>query len=142
MSAIGGTKRTALVALHVSAYDPKRTCSAQYNRLHFELSEVVTCFQSALIWWRVALERFSDDKAISRLARPIWSMGGQLTARFEFQPVSPPAQWWATLPMNSQAIRTEMARRLIVQCKIARIVETGTYLGTTTEFFAQLAFRS
>lgn len=39
--------------------------------------------------------------------------------------------------MNSQAFRTEIARRVITQCKIARIVETGTFLGTTTEFFAQ-----
>jgi len=46
------------------------------------------------------------------------------------------APWWAR-PMNSQPIRTELARRLIVQCKIARIVETGTFHGTTTEFFAQ-----
>ena len=39
--------------------------------------------------------------------------------------------------MNSQAFRTEIVRRLIADCKIARIVETGTFLGTTTEFFAQ-----
>ena len=43
---------------------------------------------------------------------------------------------WA-LPMNSQAARTELARQLIRQCGIGRIVETGTYRGTTAEFFAQ-----
>jgi hypothetical protein len=64
----------------------------------------------------------------------MWSMGGEVTAQFLVPP--PPAPWWA-LPMNSQAFRTEIARRLIVECKIARIVETGTFLGTTTEFFAK-----
>lgn len=48
---------------------------------------------------------------------------------------APPAPWWA-LPMNSQASRTELTRQLMAQCKIARVIETGTFLGTTTEFFA------
>jgi tetratricopeptide (TPR) repeat protein len=55
---------------------------------------------------------------------------------FELEFAPKPAPWWA-LPMNSQAIRTELVRRLILQCKIARIIETGTYLGTTSAFFAQ-----
>jgi predicted O-methyltransferase YrrM len=39
--------------------------------------------------------------------------------------------------MNSQSARLELTRQLITQCKIARIVETGTFFGVTTEFFAQ-----
>jgi hypothetical protein len=61
-------------------------------------------------------------------------MSSQVTAKFQGRLA--PAPWWA-LPMNSQAFRTELARRLIRECKIARIVETGTFLGTTTEFFAE-----
>jgi hypothetical protein len=75
-----------------------------------------------------------DDKAGSHPAQPIWSMGGQVSVRLQPRPV--PAPWWEQ-PMNGQAIRTELARHLILQCKIARIVETGTLLGATTEFFAQ-----
>lgn len=58
----------------------------------------------------------------------VWNMGTAVR-------VAPPAPWWA-LPMNSQAARTELTRQLIGQCKIARVIETGTFLGTTTEFFA------
>jgi hypothetical protein len=44
--------------------------------------------------------------------------------------------WWVK-PMNSQASRLKLTRQLIERCAVERIVETGTYLGTTTEFFAQ-----
>jgi hypothetical protein len=33
-------------------------------------------------------------------------------------------------------LRKELVRQIILQCKIERIIETGTFLGTTTEFFA------
>ena len=38
---------------------------------------------------------------------------------------------------DEQLARTELNRQLIRLCGIGRIVETGTYRGTTAEFFAQ-----
>jgi tetratricopeptide (TPR) repeat protein len=54
------------------------------------------------------------------------------------QPVPPAAAGtpWYILPMNGQEVRLEIVSALIRQCRIGRIVETGTFLGTTTEFFA------
>lgn len=51
----------------------------------------------------------------------------------------PPAElnWWDK-PMNCQSARLALARQIISNCAIERIVETGTFIGTTTEFFAQL----
>jgi hypothetical protein len=40
-------------------------------------------------------------------------------------------------PMNGQTARLEVARSIIEKCGIAQIIETGTYRGTTTEWFAQ-----
>jgi hypothetical protein len=40
-------------------------------------------------------------------------------------------------PFNGQTFRAELIRALIQLCKIEQIVETGTYRGTTTEWFAQ-----
>ncbi len=76
----------------------------------------------------------SDSKPAALAQQPIWSTGGKIGARFEV-PVAQ-APWWAK-PMNSQAARIDIARQVIAQCRIARIVETGTFIGTTTEFFAQ-----
>lgn len=64
----------------------------------------------------------------------LWSMGGTASARL--QSVQAEMPWWAK-PMNCQAVRLELVRRLFADCRIARVVETGTFLGTTTEFFAQ-----
>lgn len=61
----------------------------------------------------------------------LWNMSGSVSSNYH---VPPP--WWAQ-PMNSQPARTELVRQIIARCAIARIVETGTFLGTTTEFFAQ-----
>jgi tetratricopeptide (TPR) repeat protein len=50
-------------------------------------------------------------------------------------PTTQHQHWWA-LPMNSQSARCILAKQIIEHCKIARIIETGTFFGTTTEFFA------
>lgn len=42
-------------------------------------------------------------------------------------------------PMNGQAARLEMARSIIEKCEIEQIIETGTYRGTTTEWFSQFS---
>ena len=39
--------------------------------------------------------------------------------------------------MNSQSGRVELARQIISRCGIGRIIETGTFMGATTKFFAQ-----
>jgi hypothetical protein len=72
-------------------------------------------------------------KSSGEVQRAVWSMGGQITAKWNY----PRVQAWWEQPMNSQMGRLELTRQLIAQCKIGRIVETGTCLGTTTEFFAQ-----
>jgi hypothetical protein len=70
----------------------------------------------------------------------LWSM----SASFTIQPQRPITQrtptpqqrpWWAR-PMNSQSARCALAKQIIKDCEIARIIETGTFFGTTTEFFA------
>ena len=40
-------------------------------------------------------------------------------------------------PMNGQTARLEIARSLIEKCHIEQIIETGTFRGQTTEWFAQ-----
>jgi len=40
-------------------------------------------------------------------------------------------------PMNGQTARAEIVRQIITECGVELIVETGTYRGTTTEWFAQ-----
>jgi hypothetical protein len=42
-----------------------------------------------------------------------------------------------TFAMNGQTARLETTRQIIVNLEIERIVETGTYRGTTTEWFSQ-----
>ncbi len=39
--------------------------------------------------------------------------------------------------MNGQTARLELTREIIMRCRIARIVETGTYRAATTRWFAQ-----
>ena len=39
--------------------------------------------------------------------------------------------------MNCQSARLALAQKIIASCTIKRIIETGTFIGTTTEFFAQ-----
>lgn len=39
-------------------------------------------------------------------------------------------------PMNGQTARLEIARELLEHCGVTRIIETGTFRGTTTEWFA------
>jgi hypothetical protein len=52
----------------------------------------------------------------------------QLSGRLEHQ-----LQWRRSgLPMNGQTARLEIAREIMEFCGIARVVETGTFLGQTT----------
>jgi len=39
--------------------------------------------------------------------------------------------------MNCQSARLSLTRRIISGCAIERVIETGTFIGMTTEFFAQ-----
>jgi hypothetical protein len=69
-----------------------------------------------------------------------WGLSGSFTLEPQKpipQRTSTPQQepWWAR-PMNSQSARCALTRQIIKDCKIARIIETGTLFGTTTEFFA------
>ena len=41
-------------------------------------------------------------------------------------------------PMNGQTERVELVQQVITQCRIERIVETGTFLANTTVWFAGL----
>lgn len=49
------------------------------------------------------------------------------------------AQQWLRVgaPMNKQTARLEIAREIMELCGITRVIETGTFLGNTTEWFAQ-----
>jgi hypothetical protein len=42
-----------------------------------------------------------------------------------------------TFAMNGQTARLETTRQIIFNLKIERVIETGTYRGTTTEWFSQ-----
>jgi predicted O-methyltransferase YrrM len=70
----------------------------------------------------------------------LWSMSASFTLQpqapiAQRRPTAPPQPWWAR-PMNSQSARCALAKQIIKDCRIARIIETGTFYGTTTEFFA------
>lgn len=40
-------------------------------------------------------------------------------------------------PLNDQVIRQDIFNRIFADIRVSQIIETGTYRGTTTEFFAQ-----
>ena len=43
-------------------------------------------------------------------------------------------------PMNGQTARLELVRSILETCQIEQVIETGTYHGTTTEWFSQFGF--
>src|SRR5262245_57698741 len=92
------------------------------------------------IWDRPA-EGSSPDGRLKRFARWLWhkphfGVLGRLEYLSGHHRIFNP---YGGGPMNGQSVRLEIARWILQHCGIARIVETGTYRGTTTAWFAQFA---
>jgi hypothetical protein len=68
-------------------------------------------------------------KRISLILKPEWA--GWLEYTFERNFLQ------EHKPMNGQGARLTLTKEIIKSCHIERIIETGTFRGTTTEWFAQ-----
>ena len=71
--------------------------------------------------------------AIKSMAR--WLIGERLTGHLDYYRFPERGQIWGG-PLNGQQSRAALLRSLVERLSPAAIIETGTYLGTTTEFFA------
>jgi hypothetical protein len=62
-----------------------------------------------------------------------WPVSMSLRLQLGSRPAEPRPQ---LEPMNGQSARLRFTREIIERCGIVRVVETGTYQGSTTAFFA------
>lgn len=84
------------------------------------------------------LRRFASSTRLGvwvRLARRVRSSGGPDQV---LRALSPGVQWTWGGPMNGQAGRCGMVRTLASRVPFAYVVETGTYLGASTGFLADV----
>jgi predicted O-methyltransferase YrrM len=84
------------------------------------------------------LDAQHGDKPVKKLVRFIRKMlPPSFLARIDYLSRHHKAFFPFGGPMNGQTARLEVIREIIFDCAIARIVETGAFRGTTTEWFAQ-----
>lgn len=82
--------------------------------------------------------RFENHHIFSLIKKSIThALGPKLLGVLDYYRFSPSRQSWGG-PLNGQQQRQRMVSELIEQLDISAIVETGTFRGTTTEFFADL----
>ena len=82
--------------------------------------------------------RFEDHQIFSLIKKSIaHALGPKLLGMLDYYRFPLARQSWGG-PLNGQQQRQRMVSELIEQLDISAIVETGTFRGTTTEFFADL----
>jgi hypothetical protein len=77
----------------------------------------------------------SVRKLVGSVLSYIYGFGGARTGRLEYRFRPSARSSWGG-PMNGQTGRVNLCRQIFAELPPAAIVETGTFRGTTTEFFA------